>query len=969
MFQPIFRKIFWKEFRTFWPFWIAVFLLVNTLYVAFYSRTMNGIDTQKVLGLSIFMSILYACGCSASSFAWELENGTFSRLRSLPATAWQVGVPKLTWSITSSFALLLTLCLFGLPFCSGMNLTETALLKILIIYVPVILEGIAWGTLFSTFTRQPMLATIFTGIMTFGSNAIWGSIRIALPNEAPLSGTFVLLVVRLCVFLPVAGFAVYRMARWFDYWRFIENRNHADSFFEANSSLQPYDFYTTTDTRFVALLKHHYRQNRSLIWVLIPTFFAAAISLVVYALFRKNPDKSIDASDTIAVFSWLVIVCTIIASNIFSGDQRQSEFRFFAHRGVSLRAVWFSRILFTTILFGVLWTSMLIVAWFNWKPDLTREFGIEGSLHYLLYGCFVVGPVLLAAGAICSMLAKSRLLAWFGTVGLITVCVTLQILLLEYELSLLLLLPVVGLFLSSYLHLSDWIRERSGWKTRLRWLGPLATSLVLMVIVVATQRCSQIPRAEIPAEWYADYQTNWKSHESLQQLMHEHPALSTLPLRTVDLDSSPAWFAEKLEPTEETGLDANSSTEKIFNELFHKPAREQLSPIHPNRIYVFKEPQLDALLYIANMPIDWSTMYPPNRMITEELTELGPMLVMTAEYYLRKKEHRKSLECLMAAIHLTPPNRKRFLMAQVVFDILPQWAADEQVTPELIREAIAQISEVAWIAQDYERSLMNFSTDGQWYVAGYNDPDLLESQDCCWRLQFFPWEQARATRAIELVTFMARWQFDAAWQTLESEYPAKSYENFSDVQCPPYVPDHNSVSFGYGCEYFVGRDVPHATRLAAWMELSRRLALTSLSIRGWQLQHEGRLPNSLNQVAKTWEEAEQKEPLLKQPFIYYPEGFAQPESTWRPRVAYNTTINKSSYAYKRDSFTVIDKTPCLAFVCTTQLLSQSPFSASEQDKKLSGSYPLALYHQTDKTADPTNVSETAKQDVVSTSPN
>lgn len=503
MFNPIFRKLFWKEYRMFRPFWTSVFVITFAIYLLAYCLSRRGLDIDGILYLSLSMAVLYALGCSASSFSWDLENGTYYRLRSLPVSAWQVAMPKLTWTLVSSVFLTICLIMVGGVFHNSKESLDISRLAIFLSYPFIISISIAWGTVFSTLTRQPVLAAVMAALTTIGTLAISSG---ALRPQIKINKPDLMVSLFLSEFIVVGFVAIiafFCVDRWFDYWRFRESNE--EGWFPSDSSGDSnydYGFCSGKVGQLSILMKHHYRQNRLLYRVLLSSFAFVMFVMVVEAV----SSRSLASHDgIILMFSWLCFVCTIVASNMFGADNRRSEFRFFAHHGVRPGMIWLSRFLFTGFLFGFLWTCTVFMVWLYDLPEVQHRQLDHFVPAYVFYLLFVLGPMAFVIGGICSMLLKSRLVAWTFSLGLILLSLFLLHFYVGLEICALFLIPTLGLLLGSYFHTSNWIREQIGWRAHLGWITPTMISLIVLGVILTTTQISQAER-ELFARSKADQQ-------------------------------------------------------------------------------------------------------------------------------------------------------------------------------------------------------------------------------------------------------------------------------------------------------------------------------------------------------------------------------------------------------------------------------------------------------------------------------
>ena len=838
MFNSIFRKIYWKEFRTLWPLWMAVAVLYMFIVMAAWFATYDEPTQVDARNYGIFLvaamlPALYGLGSAGTQFAWELESGMFKRLRSLPATSGQVAWAKLAWTISSTILLGVTLWGASYLMTGGKAISSQTLWAFANVYSFAALEAIAWGAIVSLRSRSPLIATIIAGtvgMMAFG-------FEMAICQLAKFSGVVgskeqwatyaAAWPIRLMVLLPLTLAVIYLARHWFDYWRNQESQgSEHDSLFDMENYIPK--TYITGDGGFTALCQQCWHRNKK-IWFI--TSLLPITGLCLGALFSLD-SSSADALIILPLWG-LAFACTIVASNTFGADQSDQGFRFFAHHGIKTSKVWFSRLLVSGLFFSILWC--IGIAIFCSKKMQVPEF-----LEYLgivfAFG-LALGSCLFMIGMFFSILCKSRVLAWTWTFGVSIGCWSLIVFLWLFQVSvLLILILVLGLMLCSYLGLADKIHERSGLRTWLKKLSPLAVCIIIFIGLTITLRVQSIPDVEIEPKMIADYEQAWKSPESTQ-LLEELRSLKDFGSQSVkEVDSPPQW----LQPEAQAD---------IYEPLVVSP------PKFNDFSSILSDSNLNKLLRVANSSKepDWSQLMDWNtsdekRKTVEHLTRLRHCLFNTAEYYSRTGEPEKSLDCLLAAIRLSPPWNKTST-ATIVFDLMPQWSIGPGVTPELIQQAIQRIVAVPSTNIDLQRTLIAKYLQTQEVL---NDMDLLQKRmgsDHRMLFTILPWELARVKRISKLsvmhsIKSTSFWEQGSRFGFGYSDL-AQKREEISSIDL---VLDKtregilDDIAVNYEILFPAYYEDYEDFRA---MELFRRLAITSLAIRAYQLQHDGALPKAL----------------------------------------------------------------------------------------------------------------------------
>jgi hypothetical protein len=165
MSSAITKRILWKEYRTQRGLWGALILCTVLFQLLIVGLAENReAATQMVYVVGVMLTLCYAAGCGAISFASEREEGTQLRLQAL------VCPPVWTVTLKLGFAVLTTVVMVGLGLTTAWLLTGTSLLDIarenpdpqelmglgwvLFIYGAVLL----WTMFFSLLTRSVLSA-------------------------------------------------------------------------------------------------------------------------------------------------------------------------------------------------------------------------------------------------------------------------------------------------------------------------------------------------------------------------------------------------------------------------------------------------------------------------------------------------------------------------------------------------------------------------------------------------------------------------------------------------------------------------------------------------------------------------------------------------------------------------------------------------------------------------------------------
>jgi hypothetical protein len=159
-------RLWWKESRMFWPYWLALGLmaaLVQWLILRY-----GGADTRTgVLSfVALGWAILYAFAVGAASFAGERENRTLDWLDTVPVNRTTLWVGKTSFAVVSTFALAGLLLLFSMQ-ATTQRQAPYELTPIVVAMGTFLVEATAWSLFWSSWTSNTLRAAIL-GIVSFG---------------------------------------------------------------------------------------------------------------------------------------------------------------------------------------------------------------------------------------------------------------------------------------------------------------------------------------------------------------------------------------------------------------------------------------------------------------------------------------------------------------------------------------------------------------------------------------------------------------------------------------------------------------------------------------------------------------------------------------------------------------------------------------------------------------------------------
>jgi hypothetical protein len=521
--RAIVRRFVWKELHVLFALWLAVAALGVIIQAAVNFLSPPSADHPALLlSTALAAAVLYAVGAAATTFSLEHEEETYGFLVGLPTTWWPVYLGKLEVVAASALALAGSLSVIGWML-SGFDTPGGRDSWIIVgLFGMAILEGIAWGTLFSIVVKQPLVAAILTLVMAtaavnlavFLTSSYSGANLkpIAYAEAFPLRLAIVAVVLVCSTLVARRWLTVgegsdrttnYRASIW---WGLLRPRIPRRFSPDAVSPQTP-----PRSKVMARLLWQSWRDSGKLL--ALPIGIAAVlVAGTAAAIILTDPAKVIHNA---AWTSTILFVSALYGAMAFSADQRRRNYRFLAEHAARPRYVWLVRHvvwLGTVILLSVaLWLTftafVAFVIRFLFQRDL-QEYVRWGSMpgigfqmpHQTIsaisvasltwYGVFTA----YALGQFCSMLLRSDILAAFiALVVSVLICAWAAVLFAWQLSGAMFLLPLAAaLMLATWLRAPDWIAERNSWRAWLKSILPVAATLVVTGIALPYARLAQI---------------------------------------------------------------------------------------------------------------------------------------------------------------------------------------------------------------------------------------------------------------------------------------------------------------------------------------------------------------------------------------------------------------------------------------------------------------------------------------------
>ena len=804
------RRFVWKEFRTLRGLWIGVAVLgALILWAIDLLSPPSSNHAAVLLATALATAVLYAVGAAAMTFSLEHEESTYDFLLGLPLTWGPLYLGKVSVVTASAVALAACLSVIGWTF-SGFELPggQVNVWVVVALFGIAILEGIAWGTLFSLLIKRPIVAAILTLVMAstavnlavlLSSSRPGANLKlISYAEAAPLRLAIVAIAMLCSVFVArrwlIVGTAAGQTSRVSIWHRFM--RAKAVVRFR---STEVESLRAPRRAMLARLLWQTWRDSWKLL--LLPIAIATVLGIgIVAGIVLAGPRGDVRAA---VLASTALFVPALYGALAFSNDQRRRSYRFLAEHAARPRYVWLARhIVWLDTLLVVsllIWLTITLAAaiglraitqqWLDnyvtWGVLEVTNFDLSRGTTYAVAAATLAGYGILAAyglGQFCSMLLRSEILAAFLALVLSVVMSAWLAVLFAWQLSgWLFVLPIAAALLwATWLRAPDWIAERNSWLAWLKAALPVVATLAFVGIMLPSVRLAQVARPA-PAQ-------RWAPHIDVDSLVETHLAGDTskaretaaMYLRAVELlnsweDQDPFAPWQKPEYLKNSGADA---TGEIDEAKIPPDQRDTFLQAKEQRAELIAESQAAAVKLAMEASVQptcrfdfdvatfavsptwggrqWSLASYP---VYTQLNKLLAALVLEAPAV----PFDRLLAALRMSAHLSSGQPAVIYMDQLVQQeaILEQvalWAAHDGRTSEELAGAIdlltTHVRSLPWLT---ERLIPDHLLVGD-VVRGKTQPLVLAKSPesplvhLAYLANQLPWERVRGLLALERIT-------------------------------------------------------------------------------------------------------------------------------------------------------------------------------------------------------------------------
>jgi hypothetical protein len=934
------RRFLWKETRMLSGLWLAI------LAMGVFVEWVVNAFTPPVLGQAMMLfcvalcaTVLYALGAAATIFSVEHEEETYNFLAGLPAKWWPVFSGKLVVVFTSAGALAASLSVIGWMICgfdtpSGKDMTDA-----LALFGVAVLEGMAWGTLFSLLMKRPLVAAMLTIVVgavmvnvivnTSSSYAV-ASLNPDAYQEAVPVRLAVSAIVLLASAVAARGWLVSdRGARGVQLGRLSPRKRRRS---QVAARFCPASIPTNTPSRRMMLARLIWQTWRDSWKLLLVPLGVGSIALLcvtaAIGLFTMS-DEPIVASLVCSMF----FVPALYGALAFSSDQRRESYRFLSeHAGrpryvwLARHIVWFGTLVVVFLAFYLLAAGLFLLALRYSGANFAEAFvqwgtpAPEMGYDFIQFTRFVVQGTTLAAfgvltayslGQLCSMLVRSEILAAFLAL-LLSVSLSAWIaILFVWQLSgWLFLVPLaIGAMLATWLRAPDWIAGRNTWRS---WVKPglaIVAAVSLVAVALPTFRLQQIRNRPVLTTGFQPWQVSTAAFVSDRSALDSPESRETADMYRKAVELLHSWKRNELLDrwAKPEFMGDGSAVVDVGGIAETKIPPDQLADYRAaikaqeKSIRGAQAAAVKLAIEASARPFcyfDFDVSQPSWPSGDRSYYEFIELLDALSSIELTEPFDRL-LAALQMSVHLSAGQPSVVWLDQIereqkILQKVGQWAAYEGRTREELEFALAQLSEHFRVWQTPSESMYADHRLVRDVILGRRSPWAVNRESDLFAVQLaimaneLPWERERALAALEVITRQNTGDAEELLSYLSGVY-ARQY---TSVQLRKWLRPRwawarqwpanwklaspaAATSYLTRYEYEARSRVHELYAALCDIETCRRAAQLQLALAMYRLDQD-EYPAWLSELVPEYLKAMPLDPYLGQPFQYEPDGLDLP---------------------------------------------------------------------------------------------
>jgi hypothetical protein len=159
----MYLRLWWKDARQFWPIWAFLILAAGALQGLLLHFGERDVKTFGSLGFAaLCWASLYACAVGSAAFAGERETGTLRFLDTLPAPRRVVWAGKVSFAVVTTAGLTAALLLIAALGSDDWDWPKREIYAYRDVFplIGILLQAVALGLFFSSFMNSALLAAI-----------------------------------------------------------------------------------------------------------------------------------------------------------------------------------------------------------------------------------------------------------------------------------------------------------------------------------------------------------------------------------------------------------------------------------------------------------------------------------------------------------------------------------------------------------------------------------------------------------------------------------------------------------------------------------------------------------------------------------------------------------------------------------------------------------------------------------------
>ena len=872
----MFARLWWKDARQYGPAWLLIVLaslagfLLGGRYVAD-PEVRSGFD----YAITLMGSCLYALAIATAALAGERENRTLRSLDTLPAPRGRLWDGKASFATVTAFALSAVLIGIAAWRTDPEAIARAGGPALALGVAALVLEAVGWGLLWSSLLNHVLAAAVLAVCCLLLLVPLSGTG--GFEPDGLARGATIRLVVALLTAVASRGIFLASGPPQRTWWvgRRVRRARRAAATDAASSPMARPRRSRPTWPRTTASLAWQATREARAAWPMLALLGLGVPFAVQFtsALFYNSGVYNSNDGLNLAV-PLNLLVALLAGVGVFHAEHRGHSFRFLAHHGVRPALIWPIKVAAWLLALGLLWAfyaALLLLGLVD--PRSLGPMSALSAYAIALAGCF-------ASGLLCGMAIRRGITAALVAVLVVIAVVAPIAALTRIGLMSWLwasLVPPLALAVS-WAWTGPWLLDRPGAGRWLRLAGLLAAAVVLLLPAYLGSRAWGVPDlGPMP--------------DALRDRLQDAPIAeddNAAPLyRMAEQRMIPPGFASRPVPGGESGLGegmADGMLDPPSDRIEGRPLLSETPDQAIGRVIQngwdpeAEAPEawlrtnaevLELLRDASRRPrCRFSTALGPTTFPREpqstSLFTLSKLLAIS----VRDRQHGGDLQGawddLMALFRMArqpvePRSSPRaidgLMIEQIASALAMAWALDDAQTPDRLRDALGAyrslgeppdlllvIAGEQRIAEETLAMPLDALRDLLIQYNSHNGMGRANQPDEAVALYAAaistPWELERARRAVRTL-------FEA--ERRAASRPGQSTSTALDID-DATRPDASSIMATTPLAQWVfGLTVPYPA-YDQRTEVTRRALVQVLAIRAWQLDHEGHLPDRLEEL-------------------------------------------------------------------------------------------------------------------------